>query len=100
MQRQLAMDDQVLDILSNDIEQGTKAKKAYDLYNKDFIEDSYANIHTAFDNLVLTDTEGLQTLKMMQSAVQALEQRILLDIESKDLASKQLSAKADVDTKH
>jgi len=94
------MNEQTLEILEKNIEQGRKAKAAYDMYIREFIEDSYQSIHETFDSLSIADTEGLKTLKLMQSAVRALDERIRNDIESSNLANAQLTAEADAGQKH
>ena len=88
------MNEQIQEILEKNIERGSNAEKAYNLYVKDFIAQAKSNIHTAFEDLSMEDVAGLHKLKIMHSGILALEQSILLDIETRDLASRQLEAEA------
>jgi len=88
------MIEEHLEIIERDIEYGKKASTAYDLYIRDFIADARNRIFEAFEELSITDAEGLLQLKLMQSSIKALEDSVLRDIESKKLAEKQLQTEA------
>lgn len=78
------------DILQRNIREGDNAQKAYDLYNKAFIERSKARIFEAIEALSLEDDRGLLKLKLMLHGVKSLEDSILSEIESRDFALKQI----------
>ena len=78
-------------ILESNVDLGDKAEKAYNLYVKDFIEDSRESISLAFEELSISDIEGLQTLKLMQHSIGSLEKRIFKDMDSRKLAQMQLN---------
>ena len=88
------MNEEHLEIIEREIEYGKKANTAYDLYIKDFIDDARNRIFEAFEELNISDTDGLLQLKLMQSSIKALEDSVLSDIESKKLAEKQLQSEA------
>ena len=78
------------DILARNIKDGENAQKAYDLYIKRFISESIDRISEAFGELRIDDADGLLKLKLMHSSIKALESNILNNIDSKNLAVKQL----------
>ena len=78
------------DILARNVRDGDIAQKAYDMYIKRFISDSIARVNDAFGELKIDDADGLLKLKLMHSSIKALEANILGDIESRNLAAKQL----------
>lgn len=77
------------EIIQRNIAEGKKAKSAYDMYVSNFIAQSKTKIHKTFDELPLSELEAIKTLKIMQTAILSLEQNILTDIETGELAIKQ-----------
>lgn len=78
------------DILHRNIHDGDIAQKAYDMYNKAFIERSKNRIFEAIEAISLDDDKGLLKLKLMLHGIKALEDNMLSEIESRDLALKQV----------
>lgn len=86
----MALTDKEIEILTQEIEDGKIAEKAYGLYIEGFIARSKQRIFDAFEQLSIENVEQLHKLKLMQYAVSALEQEIKDDIFTKDMAEKTL----------
>jgi len=74
-----------------EIAKGTKAKHAYELYVREFIERVNSQIYENFTHCPLGDDTTILEIKRLHAALAALEQAVLSDIETGRMAELQLA---------
>jgi hypothetical protein len=77
-------------ILHEEVNIGNRAQQAYDTYMKDYFDKFQSSVA---NQLYINDltTDNILTIKYQITAIKALEEIILRDIETGQLAFKQLS---------
>lgn len=84
------MTEEQLAALREEQRLGVKAKSAYGLYVKQFVEESKEVLFEAFQEISITNPEQLLEVKRQLMAIEALDSKINVAIEAGKLASKQL----------
>ena len=77
-------------ILHEEVNIGNRAQQAYDIYLKDYFDKFQSSVAKQLYINDLT-TDNILTIKYQITAIKALEEIILRDIETGQLAFKQLS---------
>lgn len=88
----MALTDEQVAQLSNEIAQARKARQAYELYIKDHISTTVDNIYAGIESCASNDSVTLSTLKGLLTAVRGLERSVLNDIDTGALAEATLES--------
>lgn len=79
--------DSQLSQLNQEIENGKKASKAYNIFLEKFIDDKRAQLYQAFRDTSLEDVNKLTEIKRLDLALASIENEVFSVIETGRLAS-------------